>query len=105
MGGFPSWHTTDPHPTNCEACAAPMVLLLTVDSREWDGANDSWMPTEEWDVAERLRDSRPTQLTIDRDGLPTPKPANRPPQPPEQTGLGPRRGERPIRRHPEAMAA
>ncbi len=69
VGGFPSWHTTDLHPMNCEACAAPMVLLLTVDSREWDGANGSWMPTEEWDVAEHLRDSRPTQLTIGRGGL------------------------------------
>ena len=69
MGGFPSWHTTDPYPMNCEACAAPMVLLLTVDSREWDGANGSWMPTEEWDVAGYLRDRCPTKLTIGRDGL------------------------------------
>ncbi|WP_199919174.1 hypothetical protein [Streptomyces sp. NRRL S-1824] len=69
VGGFPSWHTTDPYPMNCEACAAPMVLLLTVDSREWDGANGSWMPTEEWDVAGYLRDRCPTKLTIGRDGL------------------------------------
>lgn len=69
VGGFPSWHTTDPYPMNCEACAAPMVLLLTVDSREWDGANGSWMPTEEWDVAGYLRDHCPTKLTIGRDGL------------------------------------
>lgn len=61
VGGFPSWHTTDPYPVNCEACAAPMVLLLTVDSREWDGANGSWMPTEEWDVAGYLRDHCPTK--------------------------------------------
>ncbi|MFD3491355.1 hypothetical protein ACFWWB_12380 [Streptomyces sp. NPDC058690] len=69
VGGCPSWHTTDPYPMNCEACAAPMVLLLTVDSREWDGANGSWMPTEEWDVAGYLRDRCPTKLTIGRDGL------------------------------------
>ncbi|MFK0253153.1 hypothetical protein [Streptomyces sp. NPDC090445] len=69
VGGFPSWHTTDPHPMNCEACAAPMVLLLTIDSSEWDGGSGSWMPTEEQDVAEHLREPRPTQLTIGRDGL------------------------------------
>ncbi|MFF9984702.1 hypothetical protein [Streptomyces erythrochromogenes] len=69
VGGFPSWHTTDPHPMNCEACAAPMVLLLTIDGSEWDGGSGSWTPTEEQDVAEHLREPRPTQLTIGRDGL------------------------------------
>ncbi|WP_405632895.1 hypothetical protein OG933_43160 [Streptomyces sp. NBC_00016] len=69
VGGFPSWHTTDPHPMNCEACAAPMALLLTIDSNEWDGAHGSWMPTEEWDVPAQLRDRCPTKLTVGRDGL------------------------------------
>ncbi|MFI9610962.1 hypothetical protein ACIHCM_04570 [Streptomyces sp. NPDC052023] len=69
VGGFPSWHTTDPHPMNCEDCAAPMVLLLTIDSIEWDGGSGSWMPAEERDVADHLREPRPTQLTIGRDGL------------------------------------
>ncbi len=69
VGGFPSWRTTDPHPMNCEACGTPMALLLTLDSHEWDGANGSWMPLEERDVSEPLRNSRPTHLTIGRDGL------------------------------------
>ncbi|MFF8554140.1 hypothetical protein ACF058_15020 [Streptomyces sp. NPDC015501] len=69
VGGFPSWNTTGSHAMNCKACAAPMVLLLTLDSSEWSGANGSWMPHEEWTVAERLRDRNPTQLTIGRDGL------------------------------------
>ncbi|OQR65671.1 hypothetical protein B6E66_02350 [Streptomyces maremycinicus] len=69
VGGFPSWHTTDPHPMTCEACAAPMELLLTVAGREWDGADGSWMPVEERDIAEHLRDLTPTKLTIGRDGL------------------------------------
>ncbi|WP_423835082.1 hypothetical protein [Streptomyces manipurensis] len=54
MGGFPSWHTTGPHPIDCGTCAAPMVLLLTVDSRQWRGVDGSWMPIEERDVAEHL---------------------------------------------------
>ncbi|MEV0415166.1 hypothetical protein AB0I68_31335 [Streptomyces sp. NPDC050448] len=69
VGGFASWHTTDPAPMNCGACATPMVLLLTIDSREWDGANGSWMPVEERAVPGDLRDRCPTKLTIGRDGL------------------------------------
>ncbi len=37
VGGFASWHTTDPSPMNCRACSTPMHLLLTIDSSEWDG--------------------------------------------------------------------
>ncbi|CAM5462280.1 hypothetical protein [Streptomyces badius] len=69
VGGFPSWHTTDPHPMNCVTCAAPMLLLLTIDSNEWDGASGSWMPIEERAVPEHLRDRRPTKLDVGRDGL------------------------------------
>ncbi|MFI8004681.1 hypothetical protein [Streptomyces sp. NPDC086010] len=69
VGGFPSWHTTDPSPVHCEACAAPMALLITVGSREWDGRDGSWMPVEERDTAEDLRDPCPTRLTVGRDGL------------------------------------
>ncbi|MFE7056974.1 hypothetical protein ACFVAO_17395 [Streptomyces californicus] len=69
VGGFPSWRTTDPQAVNCEVCAAPMNLLLTLDSYEWSGADGSWMPIEEGNIAERLRDRCPTQLTFGRDGL------------------------------------
>ncbi|WP_055591451.1 hypothetical protein, partial [Peterkaempfera griseoplana] len=30
VGGFASWHATDPYPVDCQACSAPMRLLLTV---------------------------------------------------------------------------
>ncbi|CAM5582658.1 hypothetical protein SGRIM128S_04024 [Streptomyces griseomycini] len=44
VGGFASWHVTDPSPVNCRTCSAPMRLLLTVDSSEWDGGSGSWKP-------------------------------------------------------------
>ncbi|WP_327119028.1 hypothetical protein OG206_22920 [Streptomyces sp. NBC_01341] len=69
VGGFPSWYTTDPSPMNCEACAAPTILLITVSSREWDGRDGSWMPVEEGDTAEDLRDPCPTKFAVGRDGL------------------------------------
>ncbi|MFD7420478.1 hypothetical protein ACFV6M_08525 [Streptomyces californicus] len=46
-----------------------MNLLLTLDSYEWSGADGSWMPIEEGNIAERLRDRCPTQLAFGRDGL------------------------------------
>ncbi|MFE2150653.1 hypothetical protein ACFXAO_11520 [Streptomyces lavendulae] len=47
VGGFASWHLTDPAPMDCTACATPMELLLTVDSSEWDGGSASWRPLED----------------------------------------------------------
>ncbi|MFE7169908.1 hypothetical protein [Streptomyces sp. NPDC057616] len=66
-GGFASWHTTDPAPMTCRACAAPMHLLLTVDSSEWDGGSGSWKPLEERDLATHLH-ARPTEVTVGRWG-------------------------------------
>jgi hypothetical protein len=47
LGGFASWHLTDPLPMDCEACGAPMELLLRAASGEWDGGTGSWRPIED----------------------------------------------------------
>ncbi|MFI6063020.1 hypothetical protein [Streptomyces sp. NPDC051286] len=67
VGGFASWHLTDPSPMNCQACAAPMDLLLTIDSREWDGGSGSWKPLEEQDLPTH-RFATPTKVTVGRWG-------------------------------------
>ncbi|WP_406300083.1 hypothetical protein [Embleya sp. NBC_00888] len=45
VGGFASWHATDPYPMDCRTCGTPMRLLPTIDSSEWDGG--SWKPLED----------------------------------------------------------
>ncbi|MEU7342000.1 hypothetical protein [Streptomyces sp. NPDC007074] len=67
VGGFASWHTTDPFPMNCRTCEAPMYLLLTIDSGEWDGGSGSWKPLEEADLPAHLSAS-PTEVTVGRWG-------------------------------------
>lgn len=67
VGGFASWHTTDPSPMNCLACATPMHLLLTIDSSEWDGGSGSWKPLEEQDLPTHLY-AKPTEVTVGRWG-------------------------------------
>jgi hypothetical protein len=47
VGGFANWSLTDPYPMNCTECGAPMALLFTADSGEWDGPDDSWRPARE----------------------------------------------------------
>ncbi|MFC8918090.1 hypothetical protein ACFT5C_20200 [Streptomyces sp. NPDC057116] len=67
VGGFASWHTTDPYPMDCPACATPMDLLLTVDSSEWDGGSESWKPLEEADLPAH-RSATPTKVIVGRAG-------------------------------------
>ncbi|MGN5379080.1 hypothetical protein ACQ4WX_22175 [Streptomyces lasalocidi] len=67
VGGFASWHATDPSPMNCRTCAVPMHLLLTIDSTEWDGGSGSWKPLEEQDLP-TYQSARPTQVTVGRWG-------------------------------------
>lgn len=67
VGGFASWHTTDPTPMNCRTCAAPMQLLLTIDSSEWDGGTGSWQPLEDQDPRTRASAS-PTEVVVGRWG-------------------------------------
>ncbi|KPC60277.1 hypothetical protein [Streptomyces chattanoogensis] len=68
VGGFASWHLTDPAPMDCRTCATPMELLLTIDSSEWDGGSKSWMPQEEDREAPTFLTARPTEVTVGRAG-------------------------------------
>ncbi|WP_225805345.1 hypothetical protein [Streptomyces sp. NK15101] len=52
VGGFASWHLTDPAPVDCAVCGTPMPPLLTVDKWECDGGSRSWLPLEDRDSAD-----------------------------------------------------
>ncbi|MFI9307205.1 hypothetical protein [Streptomyces triculaminicus] len=67
VGGFASWHRTDPYPMDCPACKVPMDLLLTIDSSEWDGGSGSWKPLEERDLAPHPL-AMPTKVVVGRHG-------------------------------------
>ncbi|WP_240139622.1 hypothetical protein [Streptomyces sp. MUM 178J] len=67
VGGFASWHRTDPYPMNCLTCATPMNLLLTVDSTEWDEGSGSWTPLEERGLPPHPFAS-PTEFHVGRSG-------------------------------------
>ncbi|GAA1186171.1 hypothetical protein F4556_007198 [Kitasatospora gansuensis] len=67
VGGFASWHVTDPSPMNCRACRTPMDLLLTIDSSEWDGGSGSWKPLEDRDLPTH-RYATPTGVVVGRFG-------------------------------------
>ncbi|MFC8717850.1 hypothetical protein [Kitasatospora sp. NPDC057198] len=45
VGGFASWHATDPYPVDCPVCGTAMRLLLVIDSSEAGGG--SWAPVED----------------------------------------------------------
>ncbi|MEU2110933.1 hypothetical protein [Streptomyces sp. NPDC019507] len=47
VGGYASWHLTDPAPVDCPRCATSMPPLLTVDTGECDGGSRSWLPLED----------------------------------------------------------
>ncbi|MFF7331822.1 hypothetical protein [Streptomyces sp. NPDC008150] len=69
VGGFASWHVTDPCPMDCLTCAAPMHLLLTIDSSEWDGGSGSWKPLEDRHRHRTThRGASPTEVTVGRWG-------------------------------------
>ncbi|MEU1077265.1 MULTISPECIES: hypothetical protein [unclassified Streptomyces] len=67
VGGFASWHKTDPYPMDCRTCRTPMHLLLTIDSSEWDGGSGSWKPLEDRDLLTH-RYATPTGVTVGRFG-------------------------------------
>ncbi|MFF5375914.1 hypothetical protein [[Kitasatospora] papulosa] len=56
VGGFASWHLTDPARVDCEVCGTPMPPLLTVDMWEGGGASRSWRPLEDRDGGPRAHD-------------------------------------------------
>lgn len=67
VGGFASWHLTDPHRVDCH-CGQPMELLFTIDSKEWDGGSRSWIPLEDRESADSMDANIPTQVTVGRWG-------------------------------------
>jgi len=67
VGGFASWHATDPCPMDCLTCMAPMRLLLTIDSSEWDGGSGSWTPHEDRDQP-TYAGATPTEVVVGRWG-------------------------------------
>ncbi|MFJ3159844.1 DEAD/DEAH box helicase family protein [Streptomyces kanasensis] len=68
-GGYASWHATDPYSMDCTACATPMVLLITIDSSEWDGGSRSWIPVEDRTrEGGDLESATPTKVTVGRWG-------------------------------------
>lgn len=67
VGGYASWHATDPYPMDCWTCATPMELLLTIDSSEWDGGSGSWKPVEDRDL-DPYPYAIPTEVVVGRAG-------------------------------------
>ncbi|WP_346771957.1 hypothetical protein [Streptomyces sp. JH34] len=66
VGGFASWHLTDPAPVDCEVCGAAMPPLLTVDMWECDGASRSWLPIEDRDSGSDAHATNPTDVYLGR---------------------------------------
>lgn len=67
VGGFASWHLTGPQPVNC-VCGQSMTLLLTIDSKEWDGGTRSWVPLEDQANMDKRNANTPTQVAVGRWG-------------------------------------
>ncbi|MEV4937764.1 hypothetical protein [Streptomyces zaomyceticus] len=66
VGGFASWHLTDPAPVDCAACGTPMPPLLTVAAVECDGASRSWLPVEDREAADDPRVIDPVGVYLGR---------------------------------------
>lgn len=66
VGGFASWHLTDPAPVDCGVCGAAMPPLLTVDMWECDGASRSWLPIEDRDSGHAPHATNPTDVYLGR---------------------------------------
>ncbi|MEU7824840.1 hypothetical protein [Catellatospora sp. NPDC049133] len=70
LGGFASWHLTDPYPMDCTVCDEPMCLLLRIHGTEWDGGSGSWRPVEEDEQPGEFHSlegpNSPTGITIGR---------------------------------------
>jgi len=67
IGGYGSWSVTGPSEMTC-SCGEPMQLLLTIDSREWDGGTLSWVPLEDRELINESEANAPTQVTVGRGG-------------------------------------
>ncbi|MFE7590088.1 hypothetical protein ACFU6K_11830 [Kitasatospora sp. NPDC057512] len=65
VGGFASWHVTDPAPMDC-TCGQPMELLIAIASSECDSLSRSWIPVEDRATLEGAIE--PTSVAVGRDG-------------------------------------
>lgn len=73
VGGHAGWSLTDLLPTPCPRCDGPTGLLLTIDSKEFDGGTyEQWRPVEErhidWGHPDRRMTQEPTGVTVGRWG-------------------------------------
>ncbi|MGW1206548.1 hypothetical protein [Streptomyces cyaneofuscatus] len=66
VGGFASWHLTDPAPVDCPVCGTAMPPLLTVDQWECGGASRSWSPIEDRDAENAPRVIDPVGVYLGR---------------------------------------
>ncbi|MER5631349.1 hypothetical protein [Streptomyces nitrosporeus] len=66
VGGFASWHLTDPAPVDCGVCGAAMPPLLTIDKWECDGTSRSWLPVEDRDAEDDPSIIDPTDVHLGR---------------------------------------
>ncbi|MEU1125353.1 hypothetical protein ABZ371_17765 [Streptomyces sp. NPDC005899] len=66
VGGFASWHLTDPAPVDCAVCDAAMPPLLTVAAGEYDGASRSWLPIEDRDAGHDPHVITPSDVYLGR---------------------------------------
>lgn len=68
VGGYPSWHVTDPCRMDCAECAHPMEMLLAIATHEWGGEEPSWMPLEDRALAGTRGSATPTEVAVGRWG-------------------------------------
>ncbi|MFD6277136.1 hypothetical protein ACFWFI_16380 [Streptomyces sp. NPDC060209] len=66
VGGFASWHLTDPTPVDCGVCEAAMPPLLTVNKWEFNGSSRSWLPVEDQDAGNDPRVIDPADVYLGR---------------------------------------
>ncbi|UQA92764.1 hypothetical protein [Streptomyces halobius] len=64
VGGFASWHLTDPARVDCSSCDTLMRPLLTIADREWDLGSLSWVPIEDRQVIRTMGASAPTDVYL-----------------------------------------
>lgn len=68
VGGYASWHLTDPARVDCGSCGTPMPPLLTVGHGEWDGIT-SWVPLEDRESIGVPGAAGPTGVHLGRDAM------------------------------------
>ncbi|MYW65489.1 hypothetical protein GTY65_15685 [Streptomyces sp. SID8379] len=68
VGGYASWHLTDPARVDCGSCGTPMRPLLTVDAGEWDGIT-TWVPHEDRESIGVPGAATPTGVHLGRDEM------------------------------------